>query len=114
MKWGRDADTIVRPPEAPPDGPTATGTSRRRLPRRVAAGQILLLTVALVIGIVWVSNVEPLGPGSGAFAISDPRVHATSHRVDAFGVSGLVQTVSVEPGTTLDYQISIRNNGALL
>jgi hypothetical protein len=79
----------------------------------VVAGLILLLTVALVIGIVWVSNVDPLGPGSGTFAIRDPRVHATSHLVDAFGVFGLVQTVSVEPGATFDYQISVRNDGAV-
>jgi hypothetical protein len=51
--------------------------------------------------------------GSGAFAIRDPRVHATSHLIDAFGVSGLVQRVSVEPGTTFDYQISIRNDGTV-
>jgi hypothetical protein len=99
MKYGREVNTIVRPPEAPPEDPPATGKVRRRWPPRVAAGLILLLTVALVIGIVWVSNVEPLGPGSGAFAIRDPRVHATSHLVDAFG---LVQTVSVEQGTTFN------------
>jgi hypothetical protein len=104
-------DTIVRPPEAPPDGPTASTAKRRRWPRRVAGIVIAFLLLAVLSGAVWVSNVEPLGRGSFGSAIRDPRVKASVHQVDAFGVSGLISTVRVEKGTIFGYQVSIRNDG---
>ena len=72
---------------------------------------VLLLLVAMVGAIVWVSNVEPLGRGSFGSAIRDPRVKASERYVDAFGVSGLINTVKVEKGTTFAYLVSIRNDG---
>jgi len=106
-------DTIVRPPEAPPDGPTASTAKRRRWPRRPAGIVVLLLFVAIVGGIAWVSNVEPLGRGSFESAIQDPRANASERNVDAFGVSGLINTVKVGKGTTFTYQVSIRNDGPI-
>ena len=104
-------DTIVRPPEAPPDGPIATGTRHRRWPRRVAGIVVALLLLALVSYAIWVSNVEPLGRGSFGSGIQDPRVQASERSVDAFGVSGLIDTVKVQKGTTFTYRVSIRNDG---
>jgi hypothetical protein len=103
-------DTIVRP-EAPPDGPIGSTAKHRRWPRRVAGIVVALLLLAVVSGVVWVSNVEPLGRGSFGSAIRDPRVKASEHQVDAFGVSGLINTVRVEKGTTFTYVVSIRNDG---
>lgn len=104
-------DTIVRPPEAPPDGPTASAAKHRRWPRRVAGILVALLLLTLVSCAVWVSNVEPLGRGSFGSGIQDPRVRASERSVDAFGVSGLINTVKVEKGTTSTYLVSIRNDG---
>ena len=104
-------DTVVRPPEAPPGRSTATGTVRHRWPRRAAGVLVLLLLVAIVGAIVWVSNVEPLGRGSFGSAIRDPRVKASERYVDAFGVSGSINTVKVKKGTTFRYLVSIRNDG---
>jgi hypothetical protein len=104
-------DTIVRPPEAPPEGPASAATKPRRWPRRVVGIVVLLLLIVVVGGIVWVSNIEPLGRGSFGSAIRDPRVQASEHHVLAFGVIGLINTVKVEKGTTFTYLVSIRNNG---
>src|SRR6266550_3329957 len=43
--------------------------------------------------------------------IQDPRMKASQSYVDAFGVSGLINTVKVEKGTTFTYLVSIRNDG---
>ena len=104
-------DTIVRPPEAPPDGPIGSTAKHRRWPRQVAGIVVALLLLAVVSGAVWVSNVRPLGRGSFGSAIRDPRVKASEHQVDAFVVSGLINTVRVEKGTTFTYLVSIRNDG---
>ena len=104
-------DTIVRPPEAPPDGSTAPTTRRRRWPARVARIAVAFLLLAVVSGAAWISNVEPLGRGSFGSGIQDPRVQASERSVDAFGVSGLINTVKVEKGTTFTYLVSIRNDG---
>jgi hypothetical protein len=77
----------------------------------VAGITVALLLVAVVSGTAWVVNVEPLGRGSFGSAIRDPRVKASEHQVDAFGVSGLINTVRVEKGTTFTYLVSIRNDG---
>jgi hypothetical protein len=106
-------DTIVRPPEAPPDGPTASTTKHRRWPRRVAGIVVALLFLALVSFAVWVSNVEPLGRGSFGSGIQDPRVKASARYVDAFGASGLINTIKVEKGTTFIHVSSVdRGTGA--
>ena len=72
---------------------------------------LTLALLAIVAGVVWVSNVEPLGPGSSAFAIGDPRVEASERPIDAFDVSGVVDTVKAEKGSTFRYVVSIRNDG---
>jgi len=72
---------------------------------------VALLLLAVVSGAVWVSNVEPLGRGSFGSGIQDPRVKASQSYVDAFGISGLINTVRVEKGTTFTYLVSIRNDG---
>ena len=61
-------------------------------------------------GLVWVSNVEPLGRGSSAFAIRDPRVEASERPMDAFDVSGVVDTGKAEKGSAFRYVVSIRND----
>jgi hypothetical protein len=70
---------------------------------------VALLFLALVSFAVWVSNVEPLGRGSFGSGIQDPRVKASARYVDAFGASGLINTIKVEKGTTFTYQVSIGN-----
>jgi hypothetical protein len=104
-------DTIVRPPDAPPDQPVATGTGPRRWRRRVAVAMSFILGVAFVAGIAWVTNVEPLSRGSSGFPVHDPGVEATSRYVEGLGVSGLVNTVRVDPGSTFRYDVTIRNDG---
>ena len=111
MEQGRPVDTIVRPPEAPPDGPTASTAKQRRWPRRAAGVVVAILLLALVGYAIWVSNVEPLGRGSFGSGIQDPRVQASERSVDALGVSGLINTVKVQKGTTFTYLVSIRNDG---
>jgi hypothetical protein len=72
---------------------------------------VAILLLALVGYAIWVSNVEPLGRGSFGSGIQDPRVQASERSVDAFGVSGLINTVKVQKGTTFTYLVSIRNDG---
>jgi hypothetical protein len=57
-------DTIVRPPEAPPEQPVAIGAGRSRWPRRVAVVLSIALGIALVAGLTWLANVEPLSFGN--------------------------------------------------
>ena len=59
------------------------------------------------------SNVEPLGRGSFGSGIQDPRAKASERYVDAFDVSGVINTVKVEAGTTFLYKVSIRNDSFL-
>lgn len=107
-------DTIVRPPEAPPNKPVSVGTARPRWPRRVAIGIAVVLAIAVTSGLVWVANVEPLGQGHFALTIHDPGVEASSRSVGAFGVTGVVNTVRVaEKGSTFRYTVAIRNDGSL-
>jgi hypothetical protein len=77
----------------------------------VAGIVFALLLLAVVSGSVWISNVEPLGRGSFGSGIQDPRVQASERSVDALGVSGLINTVKVEKGTTFTYLVSMRNDG---
>jgi len=51
------------------------------------------------------------GPGASAFDILDPRVQSSERSIDAFGVSGLIDTVRVQKGSTFRYKVSIRNDG---
>jgi len=74
---------------------------------------VRVLVLLLLGAIVWVSNVEPLGRGSFGSAIRDPRVKASERYVHAFDVSGLINTVEVEEGTTSTYLVSIRNDGSV-
>jgi hypothetical protein len=51
MDEGRTVDTIVRPPEAPPEAPIVEG-SRRRWTRGVAIAAIIVVAATLVSGLV--------------------------------------------------------------
>jgi hypothetical protein len=113
MDYGSRVDTIVRPPEAPPELPVQTGTRRRRWPRRLAIVAIIVVAATLVSGLVWVTNVEPLGRGHMSTPVRDPSVRSSSRFVQAFGVSGLVNTVRVAPGSTFRYDVTISNDGSL-
>jgi hypothetical protein len=42
-----------------------------------------------------------------------PAREGVGANVDALGVSGLINTVKVEKGTTFTYQVSIRNDGPI-
>ena len=72
-----------------------------------------MLAIALITGLAWVVNVEPLTQGHMGSPIRDPRVESSSRFVDAFGMSGLVNTVRVDPGTTFRYDVTIWNDGLL-
>lgn len=106
-------DTIVRPPQAPPDGPIASTAKHRRWPRRVAGIVVALLLLAVVSGAVLVSNVEPLERGSIGYAVLDPHLEVHGYFVDALGVSGRVEKISAQPGLVLRYRFSIRNGGPI-
>src|SRR5215467_2840810 len=103
-------DTVVRPPGSPPR-PPAVSVSRPRWPRRLRVTLLISLVVALIAGLAWMTNVEPLTRGSSGFAIHDPEVRASIRDVDALGAYGLVNTVRVEPGSSFRYDVTIRNDG---
>src|SRR6266571_1893128 len=65
----------------------------------------------MVTGLAWVTNAEPLGAGASTSDILDPRVQSPERSIDAFGVSGLIDTVRVQKGSTFRYKVSIRNDG---
>jgi hypothetical protein len=44
--------------------------------------------------------------------IRDRTVDTSTHDVDAFGVSGKVNSVHVDPGTTFRYDVTITNSGS--
>jgi len=76
--------------------------------------------MAGTIGAIWVSNVEPLGPGSIGFGPQAvhittplPAPNLTSFDVDAFGVSGMVLEIPARPDMRFTYLVSIRNDGSL-
>jgi hypothetical protein len=109
--------TTVRPP-APPiaDDPSAEGRARR-WPWLVGALAVVLAIVASV-GVAWVANIEPLGPGSTAVGpggvrifIPSPAPRVRSDGVDGFGVSGTVLRIPATPGLRFRYQVTIRNDG---
>ena len=68
-------DTIVRPPEAPPEEPMSSGTGKRG-PRRVIVLAVILLVGVLAAAGARLANVEPLGTGSYGFGVGDS-LHAT-------------------------------------
>jgi len=109
-------DTLVRPP-APPA--TDVGSSPRR-GRWLLLVFVVLVFVALTVGSLWVSNVEPLGRGSTGLGpasvhVSEPSPPptVTSRFVDALGVSGIVLRIPVSTGMRFTYEVTIRNDGSV-
>jgi hypothetical protein len=97
--------TTIRPPIVVPalDVPPP----RRRWPWIVLA-EIVLASAAFL---AWVMNEEPLARGSSVLSVSDPRVDVTVRHVDAFGSTGMINTVPIQRGTVFRYTITIRNDG---
>jgi hypothetical protein len=75
----------------------------------VVAFSIALLVLTAVAAAAWAANYEPLGPGSFGFGSTRPGVHIFS--TTAFGVSGRVMVVPIEPGESFRYRFSMRNDG---
>ena len=106
-------DTIVRPPQAPPDRPLSSGGRRRRWPWFVLLAICAFITVAAGIALAWVANVEPLVRGSTTYGIADPGLRVRTHDIDGLGVSGMVEDVAAQPSMVFTYRISVRNDGPM-
>jgi hypothetical protein len=104
-------DTIVRPPEAPPEDPVSSGMSRRG-PRRAIVVAVILLVGVLTAAGAWLANAEPLGTGSFGFGVADS-LHATYRDIDAPGVSGRVIRIPAAPGLVFRYRFTVTNAGSL-
>jgi hypothetical protein len=50
--------------------------------------------------LVWITNVEPLGPGGFGGGVAGPRVHVTPASDDTDDVSDPVQAVDAPRGST--------------
>lgn len=104
-------DTIVRPPDAPPDEPRSMhGDSRA--PHRVIVFAVILLVGLLAAAGAWLANVEPLGRGDFGFGVADS-LHATYSDIDALGVSGRVIRIPAAPGLVFRYQFTVANTGSV-
>lgn len=80
-------DTIVRPPEAPPDAPIASTTRRRRWPRRLALGIVTVLLISATASQVYLTSYQPLDAHStGSSGVSPFRL--VVQQFDAFGPEG--------------------------
>ena len=104
-------DTIVRPPEAPPEEPVSSGIGRRG-PRRAIVVAVILLVGLLTAAGAWLVNAEPLGTGSFGFGVADS-LHATYSDIDALGVSGRVIRIPAAPGLVFRYRFTVANAGSL-
>jgi hypothetical protein len=104
-------DTIVRPPEAPPEEPVSSSTGRRG-PRRAIVVAVTLLVGVLIAAGAWLVNAEPLGRGSYGFGVADS-LHATYSDIDALGVSGRVIRIPAAPGLVFRYRFTVANTGSL-
>ena len=104
-------DTIVRPPEAPPEDPVSSGMSRRG-PRRAIVVAVILLVGVLTAAGAWLANAEPLGTGSFGFGVADS-LHATYRDIDALGVSCRVIRIPAAPGLVFRYRFTVTNAGSL-
>src|SRR5204863_6560613 len=105
-------DTIVRPPEAPPDGPTASTTRRRRWPRRLARGIVTVLLISGTASRVYLTSYQPLEAHStGSSGVSPFRL--VVQQFDAFGPEGSFTqyTVHARPGTEVIVQFPLWNYG---
>jgi len=107
----RNVDTIVRPPEAPPEEPVSSGMGGRG-PRRAIVVAVILLAGVLTAAGVWLVNAEPLGTGSFGFGVADS-LHATYSDIDALGVSGRVIRIPAAPGLVFRYRFTVANTGSL-
>jgi hypothetical protein len=108
---GRDVDTIVRPPEAPPEEAVSSRMGRWG-PRRSIVVAVILLVGMLTAAGAWLANAEPLGTGSFGFGVADS-LHATYSDVDALGVSGRVIRIPAAPGLVFRYRFTVGNAGSL-
>jgi hypothetical protein len=104
-------DTIVRPPEAPPEDPVSSGMSRRG-PRRAIVVAVILLVGVLTAAGAWLANAQPLGTGSFDFGVADS-LHATYRDIDALGVSGRVIRIPAAPGLVFRYRFTVTNARSL-
>jgi hypothetical protein len=100
-------DTIVRPPET--DHPELAAAPRRR--RWPWLALLVLPTILLLVGSIWIANYDPLVQGSSTFGALRKDVRET--RIDAFDLSGLVFEVPTGRDATFRYRFSIRNNGPI-
>jgi hypothetical protein len=105
-------DTVVRSPEAPPEGPTASGTRRRRWPRSVALGIVTVLLISAAASQMYLTSYEPLDAHStGSSGVSPFRL--VVQQFDAFGSEGSFRqyTVHARPGTQVIVQFPLWNYG---
>jgi hypothetical protein len=102
-------ETLTRPPQTPVQ-PRSIADRPRHWPKRVLAAVLVLLAVAGVAAVTWVSNVEPLARGNVVYPITDRSLQVTQRSVDALGVSGTVQTMQMRRGMTFTYRFSVTND----
>jgi hypothetical protein len=105
-------DTIVRPPEAPPDGPTASTAKRRRWPRRLALGIVAVLLLSATASQVYLTSYQPLDAHSTGTSSVRP-FRLVVQQFDAFGPEGSFTQYAVHarPGTEVIVQFPLWNYG---
>jgi hypothetical protein len=100
-------DTRIRPPVVV--RAAVEPGRRRRWPWIV----LVVLALFLSVFLGWLVTFDPLGPGTHTFAIRDRSVVHEPVDVDAFGNSGIIDTVRMERGMRFRYLVSIANEGPL-
>jgi hypothetical protein len=105
-------DTVVRPPEAPPDGPTTSVTKRRRWPRRLALGIVAVLLLSATASQVYLTSYQPLDAHSTGTASVRP-FRLVVQQFDAFGPEGSFTQYAVHArsGTEVIVQFPLWNYG---
>ena len=114
-----EMDTEIRSP-VPPLADSRLGERRSRRWPWLLATLAVVLAIFAAVGMAWIANIEPLGPGSTTFGPSSIHVSTPSpgpriaaRFVDALGASGTVIRIPVTPGMRFTYQVTIRNEGSV-
>lgn len=95
----------MRPPETN-DPELAAARRRRRWPWLAL---LVLATILLLVGSIWIANYDPFITGTRGYAPQDPLMRVTE--VNALGAEGRVFTVPTNGATSFRYTFSIVNGG---